>query len=71
MAISHLEHFLVVAQDYEATVQWYIDNLGFEEGPHPDFGADVEVTWHSDGHRLGDQSISALQRWLEQRGLIE
>jgi catechol 2,3-dioxygenase-like lactoylglutathione lyase family enzyme len=45
MAISHLEHFLVVAQDYEATVQWYIDNLGFTKGPHPDFGADVEVTW--------------------------
>ncbi len=45
MAISHLEHFLVVAQDYEATVQWYIDNLGFEKGPHPDFGADIEVTW--------------------------
>jgi catechol 2,3-dioxygenase-like lactoylglutathione lyase family enzyme len=43
MAISHLEHFLVVAQDYEATVQWYIDNLGFKPGPHPDFG--VEVTW--------------------------
>ena len=45
MAISHLEHFLVVAQDYEATVQWYIDNLGFTKGPHPDFGADIEVTW--------------------------
>ncbi|HIG04922.1 MAG TPA: hypothetical protein EYQ08_04210 [Planctomycetes bacterium] len=33
--------------------------------------ADVEVSWHSDGHRLGDQSISALQRWLEQHDLIE
>lgn len=53
MAISHLEHFLVVAQDYEATVQWYIDNLGFEKGPHPDFGADVEVTWLY----LGDRDI--------------
>jgi catechol 2,3-dioxygenase-like lactoylglutathione lyase family enzyme len=53
MAISHLEHFLVVAQDYEATVQWYIDNLGFEKGPHPDFGADVEVTWLY----LGDQDV--------------
>lgn len=51
MSISHLEHFLVVAQDYEATVQWYIDNLGFEIGPHPDFG--VEVTWLY----LGDRDI--------------
>ena len=51
MPISHLEHFLVVAQDYPATVQWYIDNLGFEEGPHPDFG--VEVTWLY----LGDRDI--------------
>lgn len=53
MAISHLEHFLVVAQDYEATVQWYIDNLGFEKGPHPDFGAGIEVTWLY----LGDRDI--------------
>ncbi|MBS28888.1 MAG: hypothetical protein CL566_08215 [Alphaproteobacteria bacterium] len=53
MPISHLEHFLVVAQDYEATVQWYIDNLGFEKGPHPDFGVDVEVTWLY----LGDRDV--------------
>ena len=53
MAVSHLEHFLVVAQDYEATVQWYIDNLGFEKGPHPDFGPDVEVTWLY----LGDRDV--------------
>ncbi|MEK9660134.1 MAG: VOC family protein [Alphaproteobacteria bacterium] len=53
MAISHLEHFLVVAHDYEETVDWYIDNLGFTKGPHPDFGADVEVTWLY----LGDRDI--------------
>jgi catechol 2,3-dioxygenase-like lactoylglutathione lyase family enzyme len=53
MAISHLEHFLIVAQDYEETVNWYIDNLGFSKGPHPDFGADVEVTWLY----LGDRDI--------------
>jgi catechol 2,3-dioxygenase-like lactoylglutathione lyase family enzyme len=53
MAISHLEHFLVVAQDYEGTIQWYIDNLGFRKGPHPDFGADIEVTWLY----LGDRDV--------------
>ncbi len=51
MAISHLEHFLVVARDYEETVNWYIDNLGFAKGPHPDFGDDVEVTWLYLGER--------------------
>ncbi|MBO21938.1 MAG: hypothetical protein CMM26_06135 [Rhodospirillaceae bacterium] len=53
MTISHLEHFLVVAQDYEATVHWYVENLGFEKGPHPDFGPDVEVTWLY----LGDRDV--------------
>jgi catechol 2,3-dioxygenase-like lactoylglutathione lyase family enzyme len=49
MSISHIEHFLIVAQDYPATVRWYVDNLGFHEGPHPDFG--VEVTWLYLGER--------------------
>lgn len=53
MAISHLEHFLIIAQDYEETVNWYIDNLGFTKGPHPDFGADAEVTWLY----LGDRDV--------------
>jgi catechol 2,3-dioxygenase-like lactoylglutathione lyase family enzyme len=53
MAISHLEYFLIVARDYEATVRWYIDNLGFEKGPHPDFGDDIEVTWLY----LGDRDV--------------
>lgn len=53
MPISHLEHFLIVAQDYEGTCQWYIDNLGLLKGPHPDFGPDVEVTWLY----LGDHDI--------------
>ena len=51
MAIAHLEHFLLVAQDYEETIDWYIDNLGFTKGPHPDFGPEVEVTWLYAGDR--------------------
>jgi catechol 2,3-dioxygenase-like lactoylglutathione lyase family enzyme len=53
MPISHLEHYLIVAQDYQATCQWYIDHLGFRKGPHPDFGKAVEVTWLY----LGDRDI--------------
>ena len=33
--------------------------------------AAAEVIWHSDGHRLGDGSIAALEQWLEQKKLIE
>ena len=53
MPISHLEHFLIVSNSYGETCAWYIDNLGMQEGPHPDFGPDVEVTWLY----LGDKDV--------------
>ncbi len=37
MPVSHLEHFLIQTADIEATRDWYVDVLGFREGPHPDF----------------------------------
>ncbi len=43
MAISHLEHFLIMADDVEVTTAWYVDVLGFRVGEHPDFG--VPVNW--------------------------
>ena len=43
MPISHLEHFLIIADDVEATTAWYVDVLGFRLGDHPDFG--VPVNW--------------------------
>ncbi|MBX3663487.1 MAG: VOC family protein [Burkholderiales bacterium] len=37
MPVSHLEHFLIQTADIKATRDWYVDVLGFREGPHPDF----------------------------------
>ncbi|MGE4602690.1 MAG: prolyl oligopeptidase family serine peptidase [Planctomycetota bacterium] len=33
-------------------------------------GADVTLDWHSDGHQLGEGSITSIERWLESRGLL-
>jgi len=41
MALSHIEHYLVAADDPAATRDWYRTVLGMEEGPHPDFGFPV------------------------------
>jgi catechol 2,3-dioxygenase-like lactoylglutathione lyase family enzyme len=37
MAVQHLEHFLIQTADIAATRDWYVNVLGFREGPHPDF----------------------------------
>ena len=41
MALSHIEHILVVADDIDATRDWYARVLGMQSGPHPDFGFPV------------------------------
>jgi len=41
MPLSHLEHYLIQAEDLEATKDWYVRVLGMREGPHPDFGFPV------------------------------
>lgn len=41
MPLSHIEHFLVAADDQDATRDWYRAVLGMEEGPHPEFGFPV------------------------------
>lgn len=41
MPLSHIEHFLVAADDQEATRDWYRAVLGMAEGPHPEFGFPV------------------------------
>jgi catechol 2,3-dioxygenase-like lactoylglutathione lyase family enzyme len=41
MPISHIEHFLVAADDIDATRDWYARILGMTSGPHPDFGFSV------------------------------
>lgn len=51
MPLSHLEHFLIQTSDIEATRDWYVDVLGFREGPHPDFK--FPVVWLY----LGDRDV--------------
>src|SRR5260221_6930478 len=41
MPVSHIEHFLVAADDIDATRDWYARILGMTSGPHPDFGFPV------------------------------
>ncbi len=51
MPLSHLEHFLIQTADIEATRDWYVNVLGFHEGPHPDFK--FPVVWLY----LGDRDV--------------
>ena len=41
MPLSHIEHFLIAADDLDATRDWYARVLGMQPGPHPDFGFPV------------------------------
>jgi catechol 2,3-dioxygenase-like lactoylglutathione lyase family enzyme len=49
MPLSHLEHFLIQTADIAATRDWYVNVLGFREGPHPDFK--FPVVWLYLGER--------------------
>ena len=51
MALSHIEHILVAADDIDATRDWYARVLGMKSGPHPDFGFPVHWMY------LGDVDI--------------
>ena len=41
MPVSHIEHFLVAADDIDATRDWYARVLGMRSGPHPEFNFPV------------------------------
>ncbi len=41
MPVSHIEHFLVAADDIDATRDWYARVLGMQSDTHPDFGLPV------------------------------
>ena len=48
MPVSHIEHILVVADDIDATRDWYARVLGMTSGPHPDFGFPVHWMYVGD-----------------------
>ena len=51
MPLSHIEHFLIAADDIDATRDWYARVLGMRSGPHPDFGFPVHWMY------LGDTDV--------------
>ena len=51
MPLSHIEHFLVAADDIDATRDWYARVLGMRSGPHPEFGFPVHWMY------LGDTDV--------------
>ncbi|MGZ5081160.1 MAG: VOC family protein [Usitatibacter sp.] len=48
MALTHIEHFLVAADDIDATRDWYARVLGMKPGAHPDFGFPVHWMYVGD-----------------------
>jgi catechol 2,3-dioxygenase-like lactoylglutathione lyase family enzyme len=48
MPVSHIEHILIVADDIDATRDWYARVLGMTSGPHPDFGFPVHWMYVGD-----------------------
>jgi catechol 2,3-dioxygenase-like lactoylglutathione lyase family enzyme len=65
MTISHIEHFLVAADDIDATRDWYARVLGMKPGPHPDFGFPVHWMY------LGDTDIVHIGPSAKQAGEIQ
>ena len=51
MPLSYIEHFLLQAEDIEATKDWYVKVLGFRVGPAPDFKFPVYWLY------LGDRDV--------------
>src|SRR4051812_25767776 len=51
MPLSHIEHFLLQAEDIEATKDWYVKVLGFRVRPSPDFKFPVYWLY------LGDRDV--------------
>ena len=48
MPLSHIEHYLVAADDIDATRDWYARVLGMRSGRHPDFGFPVHWMYLDD-----------------------
>jgi len=48
MPLAHIEHFLVAADDIDATRDWYARVLGMRSGPHPEFSFPVHWMYIGD-----------------------
>ena len=51
MGLKFMEHILILTHDPDATRDWFVDNLGFRSGYHPEFGFPVHWLY------IGDQDV--------------
>ena len=51
MGLRFLEHLLILTHDPEGTRDWFVNNLGFRDGQHPEFGFPVYWLY------IGDQDV--------------
>jgi catechol 2,3-dioxygenase-like lactoylglutathione lyase family enzyme len=65
MPVAHIEHFLIAADDIDATRDWYARVLGMKSGPHPDFGFPVHWMY------LGDVDVVHIGPSAKQAGDIQ
>jgi catechol 2,3-dioxygenase-like lactoylglutathione lyase family enzyme len=65
MPLSHIEHFLVAADDIDATRDWYARVLGMRPGPHPEFGFPVHWMY------LGDVDVVHIGPSARMAGAIQ
>jgi catechol 2,3-dioxygenase-like lactoylglutathione lyase family enzyme len=69
MPVSHIEHYLIAADDMGRTRDWYCTVLGMKEGWHPDFG--FPVYWlYLDGRDVVHVSQSAKRAGEAQRAYL-
>ncbi|MBU1359490.1 MAG: VOC family protein [Gammaproteobacteria bacterium] len=51
MGLRFMEHILILTHDPDATRDWFVDNLGFRSGYHPEFGFPVHWLY------IGEQDV--------------
>ncbi len=64
MPLSHIEHYLILTENLEATRDWYVDVLGMTVGPAPNFPFPVYWLYIGDKDvvHIGQANASAQQR---------
>src|SRR3954471_14471187 len=70
MPLSHIEHYLVAADDIDATRDWYARVLGMRADPHPDFGFPVHWMYigEADVVHIGPSAKQANERQKQYLG---
>jgi catechol 2,3-dioxygenase-like lactoylglutathione lyase family enzyme len=56
MGLRFLEHALIMTHDPDATRDWFVRNLGFRDGDHPEFGFPVYWLY------IGEQDVVHIAR---------